>query len=79
MLESPRPAFDQIRRAVLDLQPEALAERAIDARILETAPETHALTPGKLSNFRPATGIGRIRIEREGQASSRTERSHPWR
>jgi hypothetical protein len=31
------------------------------------APGLYELTPGRLTNFRPATGIGRVNIEREGE------------
>ena len=79
MLANPRPAFDHVMRAVLDVQPAAVAECAIDARILETAPGTYELTPGRLSNFRPATGIGRIQIERDGQALHLRSRWGAWK
>lgn len=79
MLANPQPAFDLILRAVLGVQPEAIAECAIDPRILATAPGTYELTPGRLTNFRPATTIGRIQIERDGPALHLRSRWGAWK
>ena len=79
MLANAQPVFHQVLRAVLDVPRCDLAEYAIDDRTLETAPGTYELTPGRLTNFRPATGIGRIRIERDGQALTLRSRWGAWK
>jgi hypothetical protein len=40
---------------------------------------SYELTPGKLKNFRPATGIGRIQIERGGQELGLRSRWGAWK
>ncbi len=79
MLDDPAPVFRQIQRAVFDVAEPVYALRAIDPAVLDDAPGVYQLTPGRLTNFRPATGIGRIRIDREGSALKLTSRWGKWK
>jgi hypothetical protein len=47
--------------------------------VLADAPGLYELPPGRLTNFRPATGVGRVRIEREGDALILTSRWGDWK
>jgi CubicO group peptidase (beta-lactamase class C family) len=79
MMDSPKAVFNAVKRAVFDAPAPSLPERATDALILESAPGMYELTPGRLTNFRPATRIGRISIERDGDALRLTSRWGAWK
>jgi CubicO group peptidase (beta-lactamase class C family) len=79
MMDSPAPVFASIDRAVRDVPRERGVSRATDPRVLDTAPGVYELTPGRLTNFRPMTQIGRITIEREGDALTLRSRWGAWK
>jgi CubicO group peptidase (beta-lactamase class C family) len=79
MLDAPGPVFNRILSAVFDTPQPSYPDRAVDAAILDTAPGTYELTPGRLTNFRPATRIGRLHIERAGDALTLRSRWGPWK
>ena len=80
MLDEPAPVFRRIIRAALGVEPERYAPRATPAELLERAPGEYWLTmPGSLTNFRPATRLGRVRVEREGDALTLTSRWGNWK
>jgi CubicO group peptidase (beta-lactamase class C family) len=79
MMDSPQAVFNAVKRAVLGAPAPAFPERPTDAVILESAPGVYELTPGRLTNFRPATRIGRITIERDGDALRLTSRWGAWK
>jgi CubicO group peptidase (beta-lactamase class C family) len=79
MLEDPAPVFDRVLRAVLDAPTPTFTERAVYASILETAPGIYELSPGRLTNFRPATSVGRIQIERNGDGLLLRSRWGHWK
>lgn len=79
MLDSPAPVFNRILRAVFNAAPAALAERPVDPTILAGAPGLYECTPGKLTNFRPATRIGRLHIAAEGDALVLHSRWGAWK
>lgn len=66
MLDSPAPIFARIQRAVFDTPIETLAACSVDPAILANAPGMYECTPGRLTNFRPATRIGRVHITADG-------------
>jgi CubicO group peptidase (beta-lactamase class C family) len=69
MVDDPGPVFRRILRAVLDVEPQQLDDRPLDAQVLATAPGVYELRmPGPLTNFRPATRTGRVTVERDGDA-----------
>lgn len=73
------PVFQRIRRAVFDVPPVTIEPGRADASVLDQAPGLYELTPGRLTNFRPATGIGRIRVERDGEQLRLTSRWGDWK
>jgi hypothetical protein len=79
MMADPAPVFNAILRAVFDLEVEAIQPRATDPAVLEQASGMYELPPGRLTNFRPATGIGRIRIDRAGDRLELTSRWGDWK
>jgi hypothetical protein len=79
MLDSSAPIFGRILRAVFDAPPEAFAERPVDPAILASAPGLYECTPGTLTNFRPATRIGRLHIAAEGDALVLRSRWGAWK
>jgi CubicO group peptidase (beta-lactamase class C family) len=79
MVDSPKAVFNSIKRAVFGAPGPSFEDRAIDPLILESAPGTYELTPGRLTNFRPATRIGRITIERDGDALRLKSRWGAWK
>ncbi|MBI2723507.1 MAG: beta-lactamase family protein [Chloroflexi bacterium] len=66
ILDAPAPVFQSILRALLDVSPPTLSDAAIPADLLDAAPGTYECTAGRLMNFRYATNLGRISIERDG-------------
>jgi CubicO group peptidase (beta-lactamase class C family) len=79
MLDSPRAIFNSVKRAVFGEAPPSFGERAIDPAILASAPGLYELTLGRLTNFRPATRIGRVRIDRDGDRLRLTSRWGAWK
>ncbi len=79
MMDNPSPVFHAIERAVLNAPITTYADRPTDAKVLDQAPGVYELTPGRLTNFRPATNIGRITIERDGDALRLTSRWGDWK
>jgi len=80
MLDEPAPIFSRIQRAVVDA-PEVRLRPAggTAAGVLEQAPGLYELTPGRLTNFRPATRTGRVRIERDGESLILRSRWGKWK
>jgi CubicO group peptidase (beta-lactamase class C family) len=60
--ESSAPAFNAVLRAVFNATDAPLERRAVNPEILASAPGIYELTPGRLTNFRPATRLGRLTI-----------------
>ena len=79
MLDSPAPVFDRILRAVLDAPPETFDEQPVDPAVLANAPGLYECTPGRLTNFRPATRVGRVHIAAEGDALVLRSRWGAWK
>ncbi len=66
--------------AFLDQPEEALLERNVDARVLATAPGVYELpNPGPLTNFRPLSNAGRIKLAVEDGALVMYARRGPWK
>ena len=58
----------------------ALPGRAVDPRVLETAPGVYELSmPGPLTNFRPQFNCGRVKISAEDGALLMYSRRGPWK
>lgn len=80
MLDSSAPVFNRIIGAVLDAPIEALGEAPISGAVLQGAPGVYECTPGRLTNFRPSSRIGRIQISREGKRGlTLRARRGPWK
>jgi len=79
MLDSSAPVFSRILHAVFDAPKETYQERPTDPAILASAPGLYACTPGRLTNFRPATRIGRVHIEAEGGSLILRSRWGAWK
>jgi CubicO group peptidase (beta-lactamase class C family) len=79
MLSSPAPVFNGVIRAVLDSAEPVASVTPIDGGLLEAAPGVYECAPGRLTNFRPATRIGRILIERAGDGLVLRSRRGPWK
>ncbi len=79
MLDSPAPVFNAIIRAALGAAEPALSGSSLPPRLLDDAPGVYECTPGRLTNFRPATRVGRIRIERDGDGLVLTSRRGAWK
>jgi hypothetical protein len=79
ILDSPAPLFNTIIRAALGAPEPALTGEPIPQRLLDDAPGVYECTPGRLTNFRPATRIGRVRIERAGGHLVLTSRRGAWK
>ena len=76
--ESSAPAFTRILRAVFNAPKKPLDEHATDPRILASAPGVYECTPGRLTNFRPATRIGRVRVTADGDGLMLRSRWGAW-
>jgi hypothetical protein len=79
MMPNPSPVFHAVDRAVFDAAPTAYPDRPTDVKMLAEAPGLYELTPGRLTNFRPATNIGRITVERDGDMLKLTSRWGDWK
>jgi CubicO group peptidase (beta-lactamase class C family) len=79
MLDSPAPVFNAIIRAVLGAPEPVLPRAPISTPLLDEAAGIYECLPGRLTNFRPATRLGRIRIEREGAHLMLTSRRGAWK
>ncbi len=79
MMDSSAPVFDRVLRAVFDAPRESVAERPIDPAILASAPGVYECTSGRLTNFRPATRIGRVHIEANGGSLVLRSRWGAWK
>ena len=79
MMPEPASVYRHILRAVFDVPAQELAPRPGDPRVVEDAPGLYELTPGRLTNFRPATRIGRVQIERNGDGLRLTSRWGDWK
>ena len=79
MLDSPSGVFSRIYRAIFDMPRATIPERAVDPAILASAPGMYECTPGRLTNFRPATRIGRVHIEASDGELILRSRWGPWK
>jgi CubicO group peptidase (beta-lactamase class C family) len=79
MLDSPAPVFNSVIRAALGAPEPVLISRPVPQQMLDDAPGVYECAPGRLTNFRPATRIGRIRIERDGAHLVLTSRRGAWK
>jgi hypothetical protein len=79
MMGDPAPVFRLLDRAVFDVRPSVIDSLATAAEVLDEAPGMYELTPGRLTNFRPATNIGRLRIDRNGDGLRLTSRWGDWK
>jgi CubicO group peptidase (beta-lactamase class C family) len=79
VLDSSAPVFNRILRAVFDATDPPLPGRAIDPAILASAPGLYECTPGRLTNFRPATRLGRVQITAEDGGLSVRSRWGAWK
>lgn len=79
MLDDPAPVFRQVQRAVFDVAEPVYVPRALDPAVLDDAPGEYRLTPGRLTNFRPATRIGPIHVHRDGSALRLMSRWGKWK
>lgn len=80
MVDEPAPVFRRILRAVVDAPREAIEPREVDRAVLASAPGEYQLSmPGPLTNFRPATRLGRLTIVADGDALVLTARWGKWK
>jgi CubicO group peptidase (beta-lactamase class C family) len=80
MLDEPAPVFRRIIRAALAVEPMRYEDMPTDRTMLAHAPGEYWLTmPGTLTNFRPATRLGPVRVERDGDALTLTARWGNWK
>jgi len=80
MLDDPAPVFRAVIRAALGVEPRPYPARSADPRLLDDAPGAYWLPmPGALTNFRPATRVGPVRIAREGDSLMFTSRWGSWK
>jgi CubicO group peptidase (beta-lactamase class C family) len=80
MLDEPAPVFRRIFRAVLGAEPQRYEPRPIDAQLLAQAPGDYWLPmPGALTNFRPATRLGPLHVERDGDGLVLSSRWGNWK
>jgi hypothetical protein len=80
MMDRPAPIFRRLQSAVLDVQPSVTPNGAAASNVLASAPGMYELTmPGTLTNFRPATRVGRVQIEREGDGLRLRSRWGGWK
>jgi CubicO group peptidase (beta-lactamase class C family) len=79
MLDSPAPIFARLQRAVLGAPAPAIPAAPLDEGVLAAAPGVYECMPGRLTNFRPSTNLGRIQITREGRALMIRSRRGAWK
>lgn len=80
MMDEPGPVFRSILRAVFGVEQHPWPARPTDAAILDSAPGIYELPmPGPLTNFRPQTRVGRVQIERDGDALVIRSRWGGWK
>jgi CubicO group peptidase (beta-lactamase class C family) len=79
MMDEPAGVFRAIWRAVLDEREPAYAPSSVHADVLASAPGVYALTPGRLTNFRPATRVGRVTVMRDGDGLRLQSRWGSWK
>lgn len=80
MLDEPASIFRRILRAVVDAPEERVEPKAADPSILESAPGKYVLSmPGPLTNFRPASRLGPLTIEADGDRLTLTARWGKWK
>ena len=80
MLDSPAAVFRRIHCAVLGTIEEPLAARQTEAQVLATAPGIYELPmPGPLTNFRPASRVGRIHITADDGELTLESRWGDWK
>ncbi|MBF6600126.1 MAG: beta-lactamase family protein [Dehalococcoidia bacterium] len=80
MLDEPAPVFNAVARAIFDVAaPADEAPPPVDPSVLETAPGIFECPPGRLTNFRPVTRVGRIELYREGDALVLRSRRGAWK
>jgi hypothetical protein len=80
MMDEPSPVFRRIIRAALGVEPRRYDTAPVARDLLEQAPGEYWLTmPGALTNFRPATRLGPVRIERDGDQLTLTSRWGAWK
>ncbi len=66
MLDRPAPVYELVHRALFGFVPTPPAPAPHDDAVLAGAPGVYECVPGKLTNFRPSTNLGRIQISRKG-------------
>jgi CubicO group peptidase (beta-lactamase class C family) len=83
MLDDTAPDFNTVARALYGVpapsETPAGAAAVHDPLVLETAPGTYECTPGRLTNFRASTRLGRVTIERNGDALVVRSRRGAWK
>jgi CubicO group peptidase (beta-lactamase class C family) len=79
MLDSPGPIFARLQRAVLGAPAPAIPDAPVDEDVLASAPGVYECTPGRLTNFRPSTNLGRVQITRDGTALTIRSRRGAWK
>lgn len=80
MLDEPAGVFRRILRAVVDAPREVTTPRPVDPQVLATAPGEYSLPmPGPLTNFRPATRLGRLKVASDGDRLTLTARWGKWK
>ena len=80
MMDEPAAVFRRIVRAVLGVEDAPFPDRPTDGELLANAPGQYQLPmPGPLTNFRPATRIGPVHIERDGDALVLRSRWGKWK
>lgn len=76
------PGFDKthirLLAAALDAKPKPLGEPIAPA-IIDAAPGVYEATPGALTNFRIASGMGRLQIKAAGGGLMLYSRRGPWK
>lgn len=80
MLDEPAPVFRRVIRAAFGVEPVRYAPASTAPEMLEQAPGEYWLTmPGALTNFRPATRLGPVRVERVDDGLTLTSRWGNWK
>ncbi len=79
MLDTPAPVYARIERALFNAPAPSAPAVAADAGVVAAAPGVYECTPGKLTNFRPSTNLGRIQITAAGDALAIRSRRGVWK
>jgi CubicO group peptidase (beta-lactamase class C family) len=79
MLDGPAPIFARLQRAILGAPAPAIPASPVDEDVRAAAPGVYECTPGRLTNFRPSTNLGRIQITRQGDTLTIRSRRGAWK